>query len=197
MVSQATRWWFIRHAPVPDPLGRITGQWDVECDLSDEDDLAALARRLPAAALVVESGLRRCRQTAEALGLQPAICDTGLQEQCFGQWQQRSWADLEREKEPGLADFWNDPAYTVPPGGESFAQVCQRVGRCLDHLSRDHAGQDIIAVVHAGTIRAALSHALGLSPDKALRFSIHPLSLTRTDVLDGQWWVEQVNIRPE
>ena len=193
MLNHATRWWLIRHAPVPDPLGRITGQWDVPCDVSDADDLAALSGCLPVNAIHLESGLLRTRQTAAALGLEAGEIEVDLQEQNFGQWQQRSWSDLEREKAAGLSDFWADPAYTVPPGGESFAQMCRRVGDCLNRVSRNHPGRDIIAVAHAGTIRAALSHALDLAPDKALRFTIAPLSLTRLDVLDGQWWVERVN----
>mgnify|MGYP001806500294 FL=1 len=194
-----TRWWLVRHGPVPCPHGRIHGQLDVACDVSDDDDFRQLARRVPAYALLVESGLMRCRQTSGALEaaglvLPPPLIEPDLMEQNFGRWQGRSWADLEAAKEPELADFWRDPAHSAPPGGESFAEMCLRVKAALDHFNLSHGGRDILAVVHAGTIRAALAIALGLDPAQALRFSIQPLSLTRLDVTVEGWRVECVNI---
>jgi alpha-ribazole phosphatase len=48
-------------------------------------------------------------------------------------------------------------------------------------------------VVHSGTVRAALSIALDLPPESALRFTIDPLSLTRIDRIAGGWCVVGVN----
>ena len=47
------------------------------------------------------------------------------------------------------------------------------------------AGKDVIAVAHAGAIRAALSYALGLDPEASLSFSIEDLSLTRLDHIES------------
>ncbi len=194
-----TRWWMVRHGPVPCPHGRIHGQLDVACDVSDDDDLRQLAQRVPSHSLLVESGLVRCRQTSGALEaaglvLPPPVIEPDLMEQNFGRWQGRSWADLEAAKEPELTDFWRDPALTAPPGGESFAELCLRVKAVMARLSLTHGDRDILAVVHAGTIRAALALALGLDPAVALRFSIQPLSLTRLDVTTEGWRVECVNV---
>lgn len=52
---------------------------------------------------------------------------------------------------------------------------------------------DVIIVAHAGTIRATLALVLELSPERALRFAIDPLSLTRLDRLDNAWRVVAVN----
>ena len=43
-----TRWWWIRHAPVVGHGGRIYGQEDHDCDCSNDDLFARLARELPA-----------------------------------------------------------------------------------------------------------------------------------------------------
>lgn len=194
-----TRWWLVRHAPVPCPHGRITGTLDVACDTSDDEDFRQLARRLPANAALVESGLVRCRQTSGALEaagllLPPALVEPDLREQDFGRWQGKSWMELEAAKDPDLAGFWRDPAETTPPGGESFALVCARVRRALGRLSQDFAGRDVVAVVHAGTVRAALALALGLEPAQALRFAVQPLSLTRIDAMPEGWRVDCVNV---
>lgn len=193
------RWWLVRHAPVPCPHSRITGTLDVACDTSDDEDFRQLARRLPANAALVESGLMRCRQTVGALEaagllLPPPVIEPDLVEQNFGRWQGKSWMELEAAKDPDLAAFWNDPAEAAPPEGESFALVCARVRRALNRLSVQLAGRDVVAVVHAGTVRAALALALGLEPAQALRFAVQPLSLTRLDVTADGWRVECVNV---
>ena len=201
MSSVSTRWWLLRHAPVPCPHGRIHGQLDVACDTSEDEVFQSLAKALPANPVLVESGLIRCRQTAGALEgggllLPPPIIEPDLAEQNFGRWQGRSWLDLEAAKDPDLAAFWAAPAATAPPGGESFAAMIERVRGAMEQLTSAQAGRDILAVVHAGTVRAALAVALGLSPDQALRFAVKPLSLTRLDAMPGGWRVETVNAQP-
>ncbi|MGE5505751.1 MAG: histidine phosphatase family protein [Actinomycetota bacterium] len=200
-MTNTTRFWLLRHAPVPCPYGRIHGTLDVACDVSDEEDFRQIARRIPIGPALVESGLIRCRQTAGALEaagllLGPPQVEPDLAEQDFGRWQGRSWQELEKAKDPDLATFWLDPAGAAPPGGESFAAVIARVGPVLERLAAEHAGRDVLCIVHAGTIRAALAHALGLEPAQALRFAVQPLSLTRLDTTGDGWRVECANAMP-
>ena len=199
MVS--VRWWWLRHAPVPCPLGRIHGNLDVACDTSDEADFNALVNILPRNPVLVESGLLRCRQTTGALekaglDLPPAVIEPAFQEQDFGRWQGRSWTDLETAKDEDLPAFWQDPAHTTPPGGESFAGQMARVAAAIDRLNHLNDGRDILAVVHAGTIRAAIAHALGIEAARALALTVTPLSLTRIDAVGCGWRVECVNRLP-
>ena len=201
MSQNSTRWWLLRHAPVPCPHGRITGRLDVACDTSETEVFQALARTLPVNPVLVESGLIRCRQTAGALEaagllLPPPMIEPDLAEQDFGRWQGRSWMDLEAAKDPGLAAFWADPAGSAPPGGESFAAMVERVRAALEQITAAQAGRDILAVVHAGTVRAALAVALGITPEQALRFAVKPLSLTRLDATAAGWRIETVNAQP-
>jgi len=198
MSGMWTRWWWLRHAPVPCPEGRIHGNLDLACDVSDEGDFQRLAGLLPVNPVLVESGLMRCRQTAGALELAglvlpPPEIEPALAEQDFGHWQGSSWLHLETAKDPALAEFWRDPAGTAPPGGESFAEMVARVRPAIDRLNALFAGRDILAIAHAGTIRAALAVALDLSPAAALRFVIRPLSLTRIDASPEGWRVDSVN----
>jgi alpha-ribazole phosphatase len=197
----ATRWWWLRHAPVPDPEGRIAGRLDLPCDTSDSEWFAALANKLPRNAVLVESGLMRCSQTigaleAAGLPLPPAIVEPALVEQDFGRWQGRAWNDLAALKDPDLAGFWQNPATATPPGGESFAAMMERVSEVILSLCAENSDRDIIAVAHAGTIRAALALALDMPPEAALGFVIEPLSLTRIDALPGGWRVAGVNWLP-
>ena len=194
-----TRWWWLRHAPVPDTENRICGRLDPPCDLSDQERLSALAAYLPRQAVVVESGLLRCHQTLgaiESAGLHvaPSIIESALQEQDFGRWEGRRWADLDQSKDPDVAAFWQDPASTAPPGGESFAAMVSRVRSAILALNQQFEGRDIIAVAHAGTIRAALAVALNLPSTAALCFVIDPLSVTRLDSISEGWRITGVNL---
>jgi broad specificity phosphatase PhoE len=55
---------------------------------------------------------------------------------------------------PWLQDYWTmfGPFFARPPGGESLAQVCERVYAFLQKLARTMAGKRVLVVAHGGTI---------------------------------------------
>jgi alpha-ribazole phosphatase len=211
MTPHSTRFWWIRHAPV-DHGGRIYGQRDVSCDCSESDVFRALSAQLPREAVWVTSTLRRTHETASAIvraglpGPSPipgpeALAVPELAEQNFGAWQGLSYEELRQSREGAFHRFWHGPAHEAPPGGESFVALIARAARAIESLAEAHRGRDIIAVAHGGTIRAALSLALGLEPEAALAFAIENCSLTRIDRVDGPglghgWSVVTVNRPP-
>jgi len=201
-----TRWWWIRHAPVPDG-GRIYGQSDLSCDCSDAAIFAGLAAELPENAVWVTSNLIRTTQTAEAIlaadprkfaGIAPTAL-AELAEQHLGSWQGLNRKAFYAERQVGTQALWFGPADERPPGGESFADLVDRVAPAIARLNLEHRGRDIVAVTHGGTIRAAIALALGLAPQGALAFSADNCSLTRLDHLStanggpGLWRVIAVN----
>ncbi len=71
----------------------------------------------------------------------------------------------------------------VAPGGESRRDLQRRVGALVDEVcctSGRHA-----FVCHAGVMRAALAHVLGLTGDQLWAFSIHNAQLAHVRVVDG------------
>jgi broad specificity phosphatase PhoE len=186
-MSAITRWWWIRHAPVTGANGRIYGQMDLDCDTSDTPVYDGLAGLLPGDAVWVTSTLSRTTRTAEAILARraepgPALRpQPDLAEQSFGDWQGRHRDELVAERGEQWNRFWLAPAHEAPPGGESFADLIARVGAAVDRLSRAHAGHDLVAVTHGGTIRAALALALSLEPERALSFVVDNCALTRID----------------
>jgi alpha-ribazole phosphatase len=206
--ARQTRWWWVRHAPVPDG-GCIYGQRDLDCDCSDVEIFRILARELPGDAVWLTSNLARTRQTAAAIlaaaherfaGIRPiAIAD--FAEQHLGQWQGLKRSTFYAERGVGTRTLWFAPAEERPPGGESFADLIARVWPAIVRLTEEHAGRDIVCVSHGGTIRAALAMALGITAQAALSFAIENCSLTRIDRLGpatscGLWRVGCVNHRP-
>src|SRR3954452_18882198 len=63
----ATRWWWVRHAPVREDGGCIYGQTDIGCDTSDGVVFGAVGRILPRNATWFASNLKRTHQTAAAI----------------------------------------------------------------------------------------------------------------------------------
>jgi broad specificity phosphatase PhoE len=207
-MSVVTRWWWIRHAPVPDG-GCIYGQRDLACDCSDAEVFAGLAGDLPSEAVWVTSNLKRTTQTAAAIiaadrakfaGVAPRPVPE-LAEQHLGEWQGLERKGFYAARGVGTHTLWFAPADERAPGGESFADLVGRVAPAIERLTAEHRGRDIVGVTHGGTIRAALALALGLDPQAALAFAADNCSLTRLDHLSarggaGLWRVVAVNRRP-
>ena len=203
MPSNVTRWWWVRHAPVTTNKGRIYGQQDVAADCSDESAFAALAQSLPKDAVLATSDLQRTQQTAAAiveagLELPEAIVEPAFREQCFGAWQGMRYDEFDKLRDKLSHRHWLSPAFERPPDGESFADVIARVVPAVIRITAAHAGRDIVAIGHGGTVRAAVALALGLDPEAVLALSIDTLSMTRLDHIDDDgegvaWRVVTVN----
>ncbi len=188
MTHRITRWWWVRHAPVIGVNGRIYGQDDLESDCGDDQQFRLLANTLPKQAVWLVSHLKRTHQTAAAIfaarvaETEPApVITADLAEQHFGDWQGLTYAELEARRDGAYHRFWHAPATERPPGGESFEDVVARVAGAMSRITREHAGRDIVAVAHGGTIRAALAVALGIEPERALGFAVDTCSVTRMD----------------
>ena len=208
-MTATTRWWWVRHAPVTGHDGRLYGRRDVAADLSDAATLARLAARLPRSAVWIASPLLRTRATGTALAERLAangataprsLIEPDFIEQDFGAWQGLTYEEIDAQLAPERSPFWFAPARVTPPGGESFAAVVERVEVAVARITQAFANRDIVAMAHAGTVRAALALALGLDPEAALRFSVDTLSLTRIDHIaddggDETWRVVRVNDR--
>jgi len=201
---QTTRWWWIRHAPVTDDGGRVYGQRDLPANTTNTHAFAALAAAMPRQAVWVTSNLQRTDQTARAIAAAGAdfaepVVEPDLAEQHFGDWQGEIRTEVfARHGDPHA--LWLMPARVRAPGGESFEDLCTRVAPVIARLTRAHAGKDIVAVAHGGTIRAALQAAMALSYERAVAFTTDNLSLTRIDHLQNQqgeaWRVVGVNLPP-
>jgi len=202
-IMSTTRWWWVRHAPAVNPDKLLYGRLDLAADTSDTAAVAALATRLPRGAVWLQSPLRRTAETAAALlaamgeAAMPVV-EPALIEQDFGAWQGRPSREV-YDALPRHDPFWSHPSAHAAPGGESFDSVMRRVQPAVQTLSGAHAGRDIVAVAHAGTIRAAAALALDLDGERALRLVVDTLSLTRMDFIRSRsgaesWRVVALNL---
>jgi alpha-ribazole phosphatase len=203
-----TRWWWVRHAPVRNDGGNIYGQSDIACDTGDRDVFEAVAKILPRDAVWYASNLMRTHQTAEAIWAagfpKPATMtrEAAFAEQNLGQWQGMNRAAFLASRPIG--SNWFAAIDQPAPGGESFMDLYHRVTAAIARITVDHAGKDIIAVGHGGTIKAAVGLALGGLVEKSLAFDIDNCSVTRLDHIAGDdvgdnistWRLPMVNQQP-
>jgi len=157
----------VRHAePAPDVRGRCYGTLNVALSDRGREQAAALAMALrdEPIDLVVSSPRVRALQTAAALG-QPVEIDERLCELDFGDFEGRTYEELERE-EPELFRRWMSSPTTVRfPNGESYADLRARATAALAAV-RDRV-EHAVVVTHGGVIRAGLAAWLEL-PDHAI-----------------------------
>jgi alpha-ribazole phosphatase len=200
----ATRWWWVRHAPVREDNGCIYGQEDLGCDTSDRVVFEAVAKVLPRDAIWVASTLKRTHQTAAAIWSagfpKPASMphEAAFAEQHLGEYQGMNRAAFLASQPIGST--WFGPIDKPAPGGESFMDLYNRVRGAIERINAAHAGKNIIAVAHGGTIKAAIGLALGDQPAKGLIFDIDNCSVTRLDRHAGSghsgWRLPMVNQQP-
>jgi broad specificity phosphatase PhoE len=130
----------------------------------------------------VSSDLSRAYETARAIrGRAPIERDARWREFAFGEWEGRTWEEIV-ERHPGLAEHGSAAAKTyAPPGGESFAEVRERVEAALAQY-RSAGYEHVLIVTHAGPLHAVLHSFYGdregeMQETLAIRFS--PASITQ------------------
>jgi broad specificity phosphatase PhoE len=116
------------------------------------------------------SPLLRAVRTAEIVaaphGLTPFPLEA-LTECDIGRWEGLDWQMIRTRDAEAYRRFMANPAADGYPGGESFADVYQRVAAALERLWTNHVGQAILVVGHHIVNRTYLAGVLGLGPDKA------------------------------
>ena len=179
----------VRHGVAEDQLGRAVGHGDPPLSAQGRADVEALAAGwVERPAVVVSSDLRRARDSAEILAGRwelPVRVDARLREMHFGEWEGRTWADLEREDGERLGRWMSDWVTARAPGGESFADVVARTSAWLDQWSAGDgaAASTTVVVAHAGSIRAILCRLRGVPLEEAFGFEVGHASMIAVSAL--------------
>jgi probable phosphoglycerate mutase len=157
-VSEAARVLAIRHGETTWNVDtRIQGQLDIGLNETGRWQAGRLARALagePIAAIYA-SDLGRAFETAEHVGRAtgvPVTPEPGLRERHFGEFQGKTFADIESAL-PEQAMLWRtrDPDF-APRGGESLKQLRERVVSTAHSLAARHPGELIVMVGHGGVL---------------------------------------------
>jgi broad specificity phosphatase PhoE len=137
----------------------------------------------------VSSDLRRARDSAQILTRRWGLAlstDARLREMNFGEWEGRTWQELEQADTDRLGRWMSNWTSTRAPGGESFADVVARTSAWVDDwIANDRSAEGTTVIVaHAGSIRAILCRLLRVPLEEAFGFEVGHARLTTVDLAD-------------
>jgi len=192
----STRILAIRHGETAwNASTRIQGHTDIPLNDHGQRQAQLLGQALSQADpmdAIYSSDLQRALATAQALALHTGarlVTHVGLRERAFGDFEGRSFAQIEQEM-PEQAQLWRTrvPDWIPPGSGESLLAMQQRVMATVNALAQQHPGQQIAVVAHGGVLdllyRAATQQSLQAPRSWALgnaainRLLWTPVSLT-------------------
>jgi broad specificity phosphatase PhoE len=119
---------------------------------------------------IYSSNLRRARETAEIVARMhriPVAPRVELAEVDVGNWENRSWVEIERTEPEAFRLFHEDPGTHGYAGGENLSQVLKRVRPTFDDILANHMGQAVAVVGHNVVNRAYLSYLLDIPLSRA------------------------------
>jgi broad specificity phosphatase PhoE/ribonuclease HI len=130
--------------------------------------------------VLVSSPLRRTLETAEvvaaSLGL-PIEVDAGFRECSFGRWDGLGLGEVQQRWPTELA-AWLRSTTVRPPGGESIADVQERVEASLASTLAEYPEKTVVVVSHVNPIKLVLRYCLQAPWEVTHRMLLAPGSLT-------------------
>jgi probable phosphoglycerate mutase len=163
---------FVRHGETAFNAERRFQTPDVPLSERGRAQAATVAEELAVnaatATLILASDYERTQETARIiaarLGL-PIVLDEALRERNFGIFRGRLYADVRTELgEDGMTIAYGAPRHRIE-GGESWADVFERVALFLERVRNTPPAPEIICVTHGGAMGVALQHLAGDSID--------------------------------
>lgn len=172
---------FLRHG---EPVGgkKYRGQTDDPLSEKGWAQMRAATAGEQTWTAIVSSPLSRCRAFADSLSATlalPVQLDARLAEVGFGVWEGQTAAQIKQQDPDCIFNFKCDPVGKRPEGAEPLADFYARVVAAYEDMHERYAGRHILVVAHAGVIRMAICHALGLPPEQAYRINVGSAGLAR------------------
>lgn len=180
--------YLVRHGEAEGSEGRAMGQLDLPLSALGTRNMEALAAswRGPSPVRLYASDLRRAADSARILARRfevDPVLDARLREVSFGDWEGRAWDEIyesDRQRYDAWTERWWDLA---PPGGESFANLAERVLAWFQDLGE---GADTIVVAHGGSIRALLVELLAIPRERAFDLQLSPARVSAVEFREGR-----------
>lgn len=154
--------------------GRLQGGQDIPLNDLGRNQAAEAAGRLkalePAYADLdyIGSPMQRARETMDILRRELTLpageyrIDDRLRELTFGEWEGFTWRDIRKAEREQAHLRERDKWGFVPPGGESYRMLAERVRPVLEELKRE-----TVIVSHGGVARAILALVGAVAPREA------------------------------
>ena len=136
--------------------------------------------------LICSSPLKRCCEFAEKLSVErniPLQITEQFKEISFGDWQGKTYAEVEQETPGAVAKFFADPVENPIPGSEDIYAFNARVHKAFQELVTANAGKKVLLVGHGAVIRSILNLMLDIPMSNIFRIEVPFASITRVKIV--------------
>lgn len=163
----------VRHGETDDNAVRRFQVPEVPLSDKGREQATAVAETLAAsvnASMILASDYARAWETAGIIARRldlPVTAEEALRERNFGVWRGQMYADLG----DAVIEAYRQPRMRIE-GGESWADVFERVDAFLTRLRAEPPAEEMILVTHGGTMNVILQHLDGCIIDE---FTMAPL----------------------
>jgi alpha-ribazole phosphatase len=183
--------YLVRHTRPDVQPGICYGHADIDVSETFHSEADTVRNKLAGIAPTAfyTSPQQRCRKLAATLPFGLPQEDVRLKELHFGEWELLAWDAIPRD----ALDHWGNRFVEVaPPGGESFTDLFHRAKAFFSDCANRHQGP-VVAVTHAGVIRALLAHALNLPLQHVPNFQLDFGGITKLTIAGPYIHVNYVN----
>jgi len=157
--------------------------WNLERKYQGHEDIPLNSTGIKQAKIIAEnlndnqfsalysSDLTRAIQTAQEVAKKvnlPIVTYPELREINQGDWEGKYIKDVLAASGDEVRAVYENPYSVRRPGGESIAEVAERMVACLDHLAEKHNQETIIVVSHGLAIATALCKVRDLPLEMAI-----------------------------
>ncbi|PFN04141.1 hypothetical protein COK38_19610 [Bacillus cereus] len=136
----------------------------------------------------------RAVNTAKLLSSQSntsLILNPNLREINMGAWEGKTHEEIKKAYPAQYKNFWENPIYYEPDGGETLEQFVDRVVSVFNTIISTHQEGNILIVTHAIFLKALLMHVKGESITNLWDPPfIHGTSLTVLEIKDENYTIQ-------
>lgn len=104
----------------------------------------------------------------------PVIPHEGLREIFAGEWEGKTFEELDRCYPESFGVWKTDLGHAHPDGGESVAEIFERIITTLGEIAKENEGKTICIATHATPIRAVCTAAIGGAPEDMSKLTWMP-----------------------
>lgn len=159
------RFYLVRHGETDWNLeNKIQGQNDIPLNQNGRRQAQKLAKKLSQSdygiCAIYTSGLKRACETAEIVGqalkITPVV-QSGLEEISLGKWEGHTWRQVRDIFSEEYQIWHTNRRYQIPPEGESYQQLLDRLLPALEEIRKKDDG-NVLIVAHSAVIMTLLSY---------------------------------------
>ena len=170
--------YLVRHGrTAANAQGLLQGRLDPPLDVVGHQQAEAMSAMVGPVDEVIASPLVRAQETAAYFGADIATDERWI-EVAYGEYE----GVPTNEVPPEVWQSWRTNPEFATKGGESFADLDQRVRAAVTEVAERSAGRTVVVVSHVSPIKAAVAWALGVDMEIMFHCHLSQASLCRIDV---------------